>query len=604
MKISSGVLPLLIGSYARRYGVDLLMYGHTAYTNGKQITIPRLDLSDSAGLEMAYGYVAHECGHIVFTNFECLGAFRNDSADFGMFNSIEDARVNYLQVKSWPGLLKTFNFQYDQLKSQSCVFLRKCRDEKKLTTLLILYCNYKAHEDAGFRGKGVRCLRRFAQVALLSFFPKSVLGIIDHLIYRVAYRQTSEDVLEVSASVLDFIRKYIRKNNFEFDRAVKSALSGTISNKESAKSAAGPDLFSDSHICSSYRKVSFARIFRDLKLPDELLRSLENDFSSRLNAETFDAAPAGRIVRMGSLGKFSDGDIPSIVSEMEHRSNTIGCSQDFGGTVTGSARPADNDNLYQKVIRNGSFRAQIENMMRSYDEWLNGHSTKGKVLDIQAYANRFINDFKVFKAKRIRQCINTAVHLLVDISGSMSALCPDTNIRRYEVANQVALSLALGMENISNLTSEVTYFPGTYAEFDTIRNPRQSVRSRARYFDQKPHSCTPLTQALLHAVEKLPEKNPYQRNIIIVITDGKPDCFDTARRVIERCTRLGIEIYGIGIGDNAQTKDLFLTSENISSAADLPQAMKRLMKRTFFRKFDIMGNTTLAKIMAAKMSHI
>ena len=48
MKISSGVLPLLIGSYARRYGVELLMYGHTAYTNGKQITIPRLDLSDMA----------------------------------------------------------------------------------------------------------------------------------------------------------------------------------------------------------------------------------------------------------------------------------------------------------------------------------------------------------------------------------------------------------------------------------------------------------------------------------------------------------------------------------------------------------------------------
>ena len=48
-----------------------------------------------------------------------------------------------------------------------------------------------------------------------------------------------------------------------------------------------------------------------------------------------------------------------------------------------------------------------------------------------------------------------AVHLLVDASGSMSSLCPDTNIRRYEVANQVALSLALGMEHIDNLTITV-----------------------------------------------------------------------------------------------------------------------------------------------------
>jgi len=604
MKISSGVLPLLIGSYARRYGVELLMYGHTAYTNGKQITIPRLDLSDSEGLEMAYGYVAHECGHIVFTNFDCLAGLRNDSADFGMFNSLEDARVNYLQVKSWPGLLKTFNFQYDRLKSQSCEFLRKCRDEKYLGTLLILYCNYKAHEEAGFTGRGVRCLRRFAEVALLSFFPKSVIEIIDHLIYRVAYRQTSEDVLEVSGTVLDFIKKYIRKNNSEFDKAAKKNLNTSALQTGNAEGETEPDLFSEGSTPGNSRRASFVRTFRDLEIPGELLRSLEEEFNSRLNAETFDAAPAGRISRMGSLGKYLDGDIPSIAGEMEHRSNTIGCAQDFGGTVTGAARPADNDDLYQKVIRNGSFRAQIENMMRSYDEWMNGHSTKGKVLDIQAYANRFINDFKVFKAKRIRQCVNTAVHLLVDASGSMSSLCPDTNIRRYEVANQVALSLALGMEHIDNLTSEVTYFPGTYAEFDTIRNHRQSVRSRARYFDQQPHSCTPLTQALLHAVEKLPEKSPYQRNIIIVITDGKPDCFDTAKKVIERCSRLGVEIYGIGIGDNAQTEDLFLVSEKISSATELPEAMKRLMKRTFFRKFDIMANTTLAKIMAARMSHI
>jgi cobalamin biosynthesis protein CobT len=92
-------------------------------------------------------------------------------------------------------------------------------------------------------------------------------------------------------------------------------------------------------------------------------------------------------------------------------------------------------------------------MMRSYDEWMNGRKTSGKEVDVLAYAGRVINNFHVFKSKSIRQCVNTTVHLLVDASGSMAALCPDSNIRRYEVANQVALSLALGMENISNLTS-------------------------------------------------------------------------------------------------------------------------------------------------------
>ena len=600
MKISSGVLPLLIGSYAKRYGVELMMYGHTAYTNGKQITIPRIDLSDPEGLEMAYGYVAHECGHLVFTDFDCFKELRQDSSDFGMFNALEDARVNYLQTRSWPGLLKTFNFQYDTLKRDSCEFLRQLRDAGDLTTLLILYCNYRSHWEAGFTGKGVRHLMRYAHVALLSQLPEAVIEMLNHIIYRVAFRQTSDDVMEVSRSALEFIRRFIRKNNAEYDRAAKENQESRGSNANGEDSE--EDLFGSK--AKKPRKVSFERMFKDLELPKELVKKLSEEFTEMLNAETPDNAPAGRVNRMKALSRTFDGNAPTAASEIERRSYSTGGSQDFGGTVTGMPRPALNDALYQKVIRNGSFRYQIENMMRSYDEWMNGTKTSGKEIDVLAYANRYINDFHVFRNKSIRQCVNTTVHLLVDASGSMAALCPDSNIRRYEVANQVALSLALGMENISNLTSEVTYFPGTYAEYDTIRTPKQSVKSRARYFDQLPHSCTPLTQALLHAVEKLPEKSPYQRDIIIVITDGKPDCYDTAKKVIDRCGELGVEIYGIGIGENTAVSDLFRESEKVSDAAELPEAMKRLMKRTFFRKFDTMAHTTLAKIMAAKMSHI
>ena len=184
MKISSGVLPLLIGSYAKRYGVELMMYGHTAYTNGKQITIPRLDLSDSAGQEMAYGYVAHECGHLVFTDFGCFKDLRQDSADFGMFNALEDARVNFLQTRSWPGLLKTFNFQYDTLKRESCEFLRQLRDAGDLTTLLILYCNYRSHWEAGFTGRGVRHLLRFSHVALLFLLPEAMKRLMKRTFFR------------------------------------------------------------------------------------------------------------------------------------------------------------------------------------------------------------------------------------------------------------------------------------------------------------------------------------------------------------------------------------------------------------------------------------
>ncbi len=76
MKIKTGALPLIMGSYAEKMGIDLLMYGHSAYTNGNEITIPRLDLQDNNGLELAHGYVAHECGHIRYSDFNLLKNFK------------------------------------------------------------------------------------------------------------------------------------------------------------------------------------------------------------------------------------------------------------------------------------------------------------------------------------------------------------------------------------------------------------------------------------------------------------------------------------------------------------------------------------------------
>ena len=46
MQVSHGALPLIMGNYASKFGVNLFMYGNSAYTDGKNITIPRLDFEN------------------------------------------------------------------------------------------------------------------------------------------------------------------------------------------------------------------------------------------------------------------------------------------------------------------------------------------------------------------------------------------------------------------------------------------------------------------------------------------------------------------------------------------------------------------------------
>ena len=49
----------MVANYAKLFGVKVKIAGSVAYTNGKLINIPRLDLDDPVAARLAYGYLAH-----------------------------------------------------------------------------------------------------------------------------------------------------------------------------------------------------------------------------------------------------------------------------------------------------------------------------------------------------------------------------------------------------------------------------------------------------------------------------------------------------------------------------------------------------------------
>jgi len=585
---------MLIGNYARNFGIELMMYGHTAHTNGKQITIPRMDLSDSEGMNVAFGYVGHESGHICYSDFDVIKSLNQHSTLFGLLNAMEDARIERLMVWNWPGMEKTFDGVLKSLRKDLFETFRQAAQGKDLATLLVLYCNARAHEE-WTSSPTLRGVRRAAQTALRSLLPASVIEAVNRIIKGVSYKKDTGEVLDTAETVFSFVQRYIRRSNEEHDREQQSRQDQADSGSGSGSQE--PDLFANQPLppgsaqARNRKKPNFNRMMKDFDFSSELTNALEDDFN-----------PSERLV---FSAKYNPDAIPTAADEMERRSYSTPGTHDFGGVGTGDPRPGDKGELYQKVIRSG-FRIQVTDLMRSYDEWMNGCRDSGREVDVRAYANRVINGFKVFRAKKLRKSVNTSVEILIDASGSMAATClmEGGDLKRFQVANETALGLAMGMEGIRNLDREVIYFPGTYAEFDDVCLKEQTVKSRGRYFAQLPHSCTPLTQALLHAVERLPEKSPYQRNIIVVVTDGKPDCSETAEKVIRRCTELGVEIYAIGIGDGAEMAvgNLpYLATETVTDASQLQAAMKKLIKRSFFRR-EACASTSVAKLAAARMS--
>ena len=104
MKDIMNCLPLVASVLSKKYGVNVIMGGDTAYTEGKNIHIPTLPISsDEHVLCMVRGFIDHESAHIRFTDFELLAKEQLDTLTFHIFNTIEDWRVENELAKLFPG---------------------------------------------------------------------------------------------------------------------------------------------------------------------------------------------------------------------------------------------------------------------------------------------------------------------------------------------------------------------------------------------------------------------------------------------------------------------------------------------------------------------
>lgn len=182
---------------------------------------------------------------------------------------------------------------------------------------------------------------------------------------------------------------------------------------------------------------------------------------------------------------------------------------------------------------------------------------------------------KIFKKHEEVQGIDTAVHLLLDVSGSMRA--------RLKLATLACFSVASALSSVAGINVGVTAFPAIEEHIDYI-SVCPLVRHGERVTNQfniSSHGTTPLTEALWWVTKKLlplPEK----RKLILLITDGEPDSETTAKASIREIERMGIEILGIGICSN-HLADLISHQTSITTMEELAPAMFSILQQTLLK---------------------
>ena len=113
-----------------------------------------------------------------------------------------------------------------------------------------------------------------------------------------------------------------------------------------------------------------------------------------------------------------------------------------------------------------------------------------------------------------------------------------------------------------------------------IKRHGDDVAARAGAFVQHARGCTPMTGALWYAAADLLARQDARR-VILTLTDGGPNDWDSAHTMVKRAGVAGIEMIGVGIATSVDR--LFPVAVQIASVADLKGELFRIAERLLLK---------------------
>ena len=475
-------LPLLASVLGNQYGVTVEIGGSEAYTDGKTIHLPALPLdSEPELITMIKGYCDHESAHIRETDFEILRKAQLTPFQHNLFNILEDWRVEERLSARYPGCRGNF-----RLLIQKLFGTQKAGDTNPafsiLNTILLTVRSWSVDAIIPRRESVAKTMeRRYPGLR------KVLDGILDRM--RDSCKDTGDCIryaLELEQAILTWGLE--QKSIMESE---KKDL-GAAQNESVASSNASLD---------SLEKAVGALS------SDELPRGFGESLAERIELDS----PKDR-------------------------------QKQLRVTVTGQKRLAE--------LPPGQL-SRIERQTAGLGFRLQGFMQAQKWLPVMPGARgRFfsslchrlaVGNSRVFVKNGFRESPNTAVHILLDSSGSMT----DSGLM---LANAVCYAVGKALQGISGVNLGITAFPGANrAKRGTTVAPvlRHGEKLTAR-FPEIAYGMTPMAESLWWVMQQMCLLHE-SRKIILIITDGEPDSIPAAQEVLRQAQKKGFECYGLGI---------------------------------------------------------
>lgn len=533
-------LPIVAAAYGEKFGVKVLIQGQDAFTDGERIVIPTANPDDPHYQQIAWGYLAHEAAHIRHTNFDMVQKASTKPIRKALLNIIEDVRIENELAKDYPGTRRSISqvIEYMVDTQQMCV-PEQLEPASNLQAWLLfrLRCHFLGQ-------KALTPLYQAIDERVRQLFPAAAMSRLSAMLTAVPSLGSTGEVLKLVDAIVAMLEEESRPPQDESDADSGNDI--------------GQDASNDSNNSS------------DSQIP-ETDSSAMGDAAETGDSDNADQADNLRQALEASAAQFESDTFAQVAEVLSEQAEGHQGVTPLSLPQAEQAMLGDEAILTLSASESAQIRARLRGIVQSSQDNRNHAKRHGLRVATHRLAASQAGESRLFIQRQPRIAPNAAVHLLVDISGSMGKPIGEGNRKYFHVANEAALALAMALEGIPGVVPAVSYFPGIHQEVSIALLPKQSVRHRAACFDQKPRGCTPMAQAMWFAANSLLAQKQ-KRKLMIVLTDGDPDDWAATHDIVDRCRRSGFELLGIGIQTRSVEK-FFPQSIVINDVKDLKREL-------------------------------
>ena len=540
-------LMMQVHNYAKLWGVQVRVQGSLAFTDGTKITIPRFNTSDEHSCRLACAYLAHESGHIAYSDFNLLSQISNEEKLlYTLLNIVEDSRIERLMSKKWIGVYENLLMLNREL-SRIAV--------KNLDSL---------------QGNTVNLIPRMLQIT--SWLCQKYIQQYNTELYMLK-------TLEVYPCLQDFTDKLsellmnapmCNDTHEAYDLAKKI---NTLFKKEYSTRKEKP------------QQIQRALI-GDVYLTDDEGNPISIDNKDSEDNEGKTSSTNNTDFNTG-IEAFNEWSIQKAIEtsvSTSHESSTredLGIISDFPRVEAGNVNWLKSTGIAVKI---NSLTLALHNYVKAKTLATSEQVDVGRSLNVKRAIRIPLGETNIWNKKTYDLDHNTSIHILVDTSSSMLSTASDENFPNYRLsridhAKICAYCIAKALEGVPNTESQVSFFPGggNY-EVGICKQPWESVKSTMKYFDQRPMGSTPMAQAMAYALTKF-KYSDKDRNILLIITDGMPDSISNVKEQLGQCEQLGIELRVLSI--NCETALKLFPNCVVTDASVLLDNANKVVKQLF-----------------------